>query len=1124
MKINYFFTKKKNLILGGFLILISFTSYSQTLIFEDFEDSTVGYILKDESNGGTVFNEDITEATVEDYFGRIRLSNLANPNTLNFSAFNGSSFFGANDYDGAASYPTTRDIVSINWNNITVPTSTTIKISSLIAEGDSDDGLEDWDVYDGTRAASIVRIQYSFNNINWFDVFSIVGDNTVVGLAEQTNAAPVLDSNNDNIGDVPKVVINETFANFEGTFETGGNTNVHIRVYMENLTGGDEDIAFDDFKVEVAAPTDVTPPTVSSITVNGSPTANATSVSYNVTFSEDVTGVTTNDFTVDGSGVTGTISNISGSGSSYVVTVGSVSGTGTLSIDLKSSGTNIIDASSNAITTGFTAGENHTVDTDAPTATNITVNGSPTANATNVSYNVTFSENVTGVTTNDFTVDGSGVTGNITNVSGSGANYVITVSSVSGTGTLSIDLKSNGTTITDANNNAINGGFTAGSVHNVDTVAPNLTVSSPADNATGVLVNQNIELTFSENISKGTGNIIIKKTVDNSILETINISSAQVSIASNVATINPSNNFELNTAYHVEIDNTVFNDAANNSYAGISANSTLNFVSEANQTNTFNPFNGNWSDAPSWSLGRLPIATDNIVIGTGKTVNLNVASASVNNLNINVSGTLNILSGNALTINGNLTQNGTFNILSSATSNGSLIVSGTSTGNVTYFRYVTTNWHLISAPVVGQTINALVGQVNTNGNKYAIAPYKNNTTSLLRYNYYTDNTGTNDIATAGNFSKAKGYSMQKSAVAGTIAFTGSLNIDNAGESIPITDGGDNPAGNRWNLVGNPYTSAIKGNNAADANNNFLKVNIDANNLDPTRAGLYLWNGAAPYEIKSLDDVAFSIAPGQAFFVHAPDNGGTSVSFTEAMQIHQTGNNFLKTTNSYPEIILNLSENKNKAFTKIRYIENKTEGLDIGSDVGTFTGENSSFGLFSQLVDNSSTVNFAIQALPNNNFENTLIPIGVTSERGKEISFSINKNNFPSTLKIYLEDRELNKFVRLDEKNTFYSATLNDDKKTGRFYLHTKNSVLNTENITSEYIYIYKANKDLLRIQNLPEGKTEISIFNILGKQLLLTSTNNLKTKDVSIAQFSTGLYLIQVQTENGEINKKIIIE
>jgi len=1123
MKENYFLIKIKNIILGIFLIIFSLNTSSQTLIFEDFEDSTVGYILKDESNGGTVFNEDITEATVEDYFGRIRLSNLANPNTLNFSAFNGSSFFGANDYDGAASYPTTRDIVSINWNNITVPTSTTIKISSLIAEGDSDDGLEDWDVYDGMRAASIVRIQYSFNNINWFDVFSIVGDNTVVGLAEQTNAAPVLDSNNDNIGDVPKVVINETFANFEGTFETGGNTNVHIRIYMENLTGGDEDIAFDDFKVEVAAPTDVTPPTVSSITVNGSPTANATSVSYNVTFSEDVTGVTTNDFTVDGSGVTGTISNISGSGSSYVVTVGSVSGTGTLSIDLKSSGTSIIDVSANAITTGFTAGATHTVDTNAPTVSSITINGSPTANATSVSYNVAFNESVTGVTTNDFTIDGSGVTGTISNVSGSGSSYTVTVSSVSGTGTLSIDLKSSGTGIIDLNNNVINGGFTSGASRTVDTIAPNLTSSSPIDNETGVLVNQNIALTFNENISKGTGNIVIKKTSDNSILETIDVATGLVSIASNQATINPSNNFELNTAYHIEIDNTVFKDAANNNYIGIVTNTILNFVSEANQTNIFNPLNGNWSDVANWSLGRLPIATDNITIETGKTVNLDVANASINDININVSGTLNIFSGNALTINGNLSQNGTFNILSAATSNGSLIVKGTSVGNVTYLRHVTTNWHLISSPVESQAINALVGQVNTSGNKYAVAPYINNTTSLLRWNYFTDNTGTNDIATAGNFSVAKGYTLQKSNVAGTIAFTGTLNTTD--RSIGITDGGDDPAGNRWNLVGNPYTAALHGNNAADGTNNFLKVNIDANNLDPTRAGLYLWNGAAPYEIKSLDDAAFSIAAGQAFFVHAPDNGGTSVSFTEDMQTHQTGNVFLRTTNSYPEIILNISNDKNNAFTKIRYIENKTEGLDIGSDVGTFTGENSNFSVFSHFIGDSTNVDFAIQALPDNNFENMIIPIGVNVEKGKEISFSLNKNNFPTALKIFLEDRELNKFIRLDEVNSSYSITLNDDKNNiGRFYLHTKNSVLSTNNVTLENIIIYKPSQDILRIQNLPEGKSEISIFNILGKQLLTSSLNSLLVNDISIASFSKGIYLIQIQTENGKINKKIIRE
>ncbi|MFI8379189.1 MBG domain-containing protein [Leeuwenhoekiella sp. NPDC079379] len=109
----------------------------------------------------------------------------------------------------------------------------------------------------------------------------------------------------------------------------------------------------------------------------------------------------------------------------------------------------------------------------APTVSSIVVLGSPVNNATSVPFTVTFNENVSGVDVSDFTVDSSGtVTGSVASVTGSGTTYTITVNSVSGTGTVSIDLNSSGTGITDAGGKAISGGFTAGATHTVDTQAP----------------------------------------------------------------------------------------------------------------------------------------------------------------------------------------------------------------------------------------------------------------------------------------------------------------------------------------------------------------------------------------------------------------------------------------------------------------------------------------------------------------------------------------------------------------------------------------------------------------------------------------------------------------------------
>lgn len=111
-----------------------------------------------------------------------------------------------------------------------------------------------------------------------------------------------------------------------------------------------------------------------------------------------------------------------------------------------------------------------------------------------------------------------------------------------------------------------------------DIFAPSLVSTSPLDNATNTSVGADISLTFSENIKAGNGSISIKKVGDNSNFATISISdSSQVSFNGNTVTINPLNDLAFSTDYFIEIGSGAIQDFANNSYAGISSTTTLNF-------------------------------------------------------------------------------------------------------------------------------------------------------------------------------------------------------------------------------------------------------------------------------------------------------------------------------------------------------------------------------------------------------------------------------------------------------------------------------------------------------------------------------------------------------------------
>ena len=109
--------------------------------------------------------------------------------------------------------------------------------------------------------------------------------------------------------------------------------------------------------------------------------------------------------------------------------------------------------------------------------------------------------------------------------------------------------------------------------------APTLSSSSPSDGATSVGVNDNIVLTFSEAVDAESGNILIKKSSDNSTVETINVAGGLVSgSGSTIITINPSSTLDGETGYYITIAATAFDDVDSASYAGFTNSTTLNFT------------------------------------------------------------------------------------------------------------------------------------------------------------------------------------------------------------------------------------------------------------------------------------------------------------------------------------------------------------------------------------------------------------------------------------------------------------------------------------------------------------------------------------------------------------------
>jgi hypothetical protein len=109
-----------------------------------------------------------------------------------------------------------------------------------------------------------------------------------------------------------------------------------------------------------------------------------------------------------------------------------------------------------------------------------------------------------------------------------------------------------------------------------DTAAPTLLSSTPADNATVTAGDNNIVLTFTENVFAGTGDIVISNGAGDT--RTISITDGtQVTFSSSTVTINPTADLLSNSAYNVQMASGVLVDVAGNTYAGIVDATTLNF-------------------------------------------------------------------------------------------------------------------------------------------------------------------------------------------------------------------------------------------------------------------------------------------------------------------------------------------------------------------------------------------------------------------------------------------------------------------------------------------------------------------------------------------------------------------
>ena len=470
-----------------------------------------------------------------------------------------------------------------------------------------------------------------------------------------------------------------------------------------------------------------------------------------------------------------------------------------------------------------------------------------------------------------------------------------------------------------------------------------------------------------------------------------------------------------------------------------------------------------WNTASNWNTNSIPVATSDVTIPNGIT--------------------------NYPTISSSVTVN-SINIASGA----SLIANASVTGTTTYSRNLaTTNWYLVSAPVSGETQQDVIANhtfATGSGSNIGIGAFTNNGATPWVY-------ATN--ATTGPLVSGTGVSM-KLAAAGDVSITGSLNTSNV--SFPIATG----SRNNFNLIGNPYTSFISSSIFTNANTGLLSEET-----------VWLWDGSQYVTYNAVSPI--QIAPAQGFFVEASGSG--NVTFSTANQSHQGSDTFMKQAPK-TSFELFVSEGKNKKSTKVFFIDGKTKGFDNGYDSKMYGGINHKFAVFTELLNDNEGKKLAIQTLPNSNIEKMVIPVGLICDGDKEITFSVNSQNLPSDTQIFLEDRINNKFINLSEGEHTVSLA-NVSKGIGQFYIHTTAQKLNTPSTSLENVSMYKSDVQEITVAGL-RAKANIKVYSILGKEIVNTNINSNGVSKITLPVLASGVYIVKLNSDLGNMSKKIILE
>ncbi len=192
------------------------------------------YTLDFENSGGYTSNKSECANTSGDHFTRTNGSDITTD--THYNNLQGSFYFSAQDMNAAPCDG--NDLATLTIDQIDITGRTDLHFFIYLAEDDSSDGQEDWD------NNSRFYVEYSIDGGDFIKILQVANQGS-------DNSEPAIDANFDGIGEGTK--ISHTFNEFTAAIPATG-SQLTLRLSVEKLNDGDEDIAFDNIRLTTTSP------------------------------------------------------------------------------------------------------------------------------------------------------------------------------------------------------------------------------------------------------------------------------------------------------------------------------------------------------------------------------------------------------------------------------------------------------------------------------------------------------------------------------------------------------------------------------------------------------------------------------------------------------------------------------------------------------------------------------------------------------------------------------------------------------------------------------------------------------------------------------------------------------